>query len=133
MAVELTVTVYSTAHLFYNQSMNSRIRPKNLRQQVTAERKKSAVIFFTIIILALLYIGTTMLIGNLGLIKYLGLKKTKDNLASEIHTLENENKLMKTQIDALKNDPYYIEKNAREEFGLARPDEYIFQFQDNGK
>ncbi|MCL4537830.1 MAG: septum formation initiator family protein [Nitrospirae bacterium] len=113
--------------------MRGRIQPKNLRQQVTVERKRRNVVFFTIIILAFLYMGTTLLLGDMGLIKYLKLKKAKNNLETEITTLEKETKTLKTQINALKEDPYYIEKHAREEFGLAKPDEYIFQFQNDAK
>lgn len=107
------------------------MQPRNLRQLVTVERKRRNVIFFTVIILAFLYIGTSLLFGNMGFIKYLKLKKTKNGLETEITTLEKENKILKTQINALKEDPYYIEKYAREEFGLAKPDEYIFQFQND--
>ncbi|MDI6728042.1 MAG: septum formation initiator family protein [Thermodesulfovibrionales bacterium] len=113
--------------------MRGRIQPRNLGQQVAVERKKRNVVFFTVIILAFLYIGTTLLFGNMGFIKYLKLKKTKNSLETEIITLEKENKILKTQINALKEDPYYIEKHAREEFGLAKPDEYIFQFQNDSK
>lgn len=111
--------------------MRSKIQPRNLRQQVTVERKRRNIIFFTIITLVFLYIGTTLIFGDMGLIKYLKLKKTKNNLETEISVLEKENKILKSQINALKEDPYYIEKYAREEFGLAKPDEYIFQFQGN--
>ncbi|WP_333654676.1 FtsB family cell division protein [Dissulfurispira sp.] len=113
--------------------MRGRIQPRNLRQQVTVERKKRNVIFFTVIILALLYTSTSLLLGNMGFIKYLTLKKTKNSLETEITILEKENKILQAQINALKEDPYYIEKHAREEFGLAKPDEYIFQFQDDAK
>ncbi len=111
--------------------MRGRIQPRNLRQQVTVERKRRNIIFFTIIILAFLYMGTALILGDMGFIKYLKLTKTKNNLEVEINTMDKENKILKSQINALKDDPYYIEKHAREEFGLAKPDEYIFQFQND--
>lgn len=113
--------------------MRGRIQPKNLRQQVTVEKKRRNVVFFTIIILAFLYIGAALILGDMGFIKYLKIKKTKNTLETEISTIEKENKVLKSQINALKEDPYYIEKHAREEFGLAKPDEYIFQFQNDAK
>jgi cell division protein FtsB len=113
--------------------MRGKIQPRNLRQQVMVERKRRDVIFFTVIILAFFYISTSLLFGNMGFIKYLKLKKIKSNLEVEITTLEKENKILQTQINALREDPYYIEKHAREEFGLAKPDEYIFQFQNDTK
>ncbi|MBI5213397.1 MAG: septum formation initiator family protein [Nitrospirae bacterium] len=113
--------------------MRGRIQPKNLRQQVTVEKKRRNIVFFTIIILAFLYIGAALILGDMGLIKYFKIKKTKNTLETEISTIEKENKLLKSQINSLKEDPYYIEKHAREEFGLAKPDEYIFQFQNDAK
>ncbi|MBF0506418.1 MAG: septum formation initiator family protein [Nitrospirae bacterium] len=123
--------------IFYSHSdnitliMRGRILQSNLRQQVTVERKRRNVIFFTIVVLAFLYIGTALLFGNMGFLKYLKLAKTKNRLETEISTIDNENKSLKKQITALKSDNYYIEKYAREEYGLAKPDEYIFQFKEN--
>ncbi|MBI3592689.1 MAG: septum formation initiator family protein [Nitrospirae bacterium] len=108
--------------------MRGRIQPKNLRQQVTVERKRRNIIFFTIVILAFFYIGITLLFGDMGFIKYTKLKNTRNRLETEIRNMENENKTLKTHVNALKEDHFYIEKYAREEYGLARPDEYIFQF-----
>jgi cell division protein FtsB len=72
-----------------------------------------------------------MLPGDMGLVKYLRLVETKNMIEAEVKAMEEENKLLQAHIKALKEDPYYIEKHAREEFGLAKPNEYIFQFQDN--
>jgi cell division protein FtsB len=111
--------------------MRGRIQPKNLRQQVALERKRRSIIFFTVITLAFLYVIVNMLPGDMGLVKYLRLIETKNKIEVEIKAMEKENNLLQTHIRALKEDPYYIEKHAREEFGLAKPNEYIFQFQDN--
>ena len=35
---------------------------------------------------------------------------------------------LKLQLKSLKDDPFYREKLAREEYGLSKPDEYIFQY-----
>lgn len=111
--------------------MISKIQPRNLRQQVVIEKKKRNVIFFTIIVLASLYMGASLIFGDMGLIKYLGLQKTKNKLETEMKHIETENQRLKTEVHGLKHDPYYIEKHAREDFGLAKPDEYIFQFQND--
>ncbi|MEW6116203.1 MAG: septum formation initiator family protein [Nitrospirota bacterium] len=113
--------------------MRGRIRPKNLRQQVAVESKRRTVLFFSIVSVAFLYLSFTLLFGNMGFLKYNELKKTKSRLESEITTLEQENKQLKQHVTALKQDPFYIEKHAREEYGLAKPDEYIFQFNDNAR
>jgi len=111
--------------------MRAMIQPRNLRQQVVVEKKRRNVIFFTVIALASLYMGASLLFGNMGLIKYFGIQKTKNKLEAEMKHIETENQRLKAEIHSLKHDPYYIEKHAREDFGLAKPDEYIFQFQND--
>lgn len=113
--------------------MGDRIKTKNLRQQVNTEKRRRNIIFFTLIILAFIYLSVTLLIGDMGLPKYLHLQKNKKKIEAEIKIMEKENKALKTEVEALKKDPYYIEKSAREEFWLAKPDELIFQFQKNDK
>ncbi len=46
---------------------------------------------------------------------------------SEIARLERENKLLEEKIRKVKTDPYYIEKIARENYGLLKDGEYIFK------
>ncbi|MBN2655097.1 MAG: septum formation initiator family protein [Nitrospirae bacterium] len=113
--------------------MKYEIKPRNLRQQVAVERKRRNLVFFTVISLALIYLGINLLFGDMGLIKYMQLKNNKAKLETEIKTIKSENEAMKHQVTSLKQDPYYIEKYAREEYGLAKPDEYIFQFQKDAR
>lgn len=111
--------------------MKARTRQANLRQQVVVERRRRNVIFFTIVILAFFYMGIALLFGNMGFIKYLKLSKTKSRIEAEITAVDRENKALKAHVTALKDDNFYIEKYAREEYGLAKPDEYIFQFKND--
>ncbi|HEX8948094.1 MAG TPA: septum formation initiator family protein [Dissulfurispiraceae bacterium] len=113
--------------------MGGRIQPRNLRQQVVVERKRRDVIFFTVFVLLFLYMGVTLLFGNMGLLKYSKLRHNGTKLENEIHSMEQENKTLKSHVSALKENSFYAEKYAREEYGLARPDEYIFQFSENDK
>jgi len=43
--------------------------------------------------------------------------------------LREENTRLTLEVDALKNRPDYLEKVARDELGLVKPDELIFQLQ----
>ncbi len=113
--------------------MRGRIQPRNLRQQVTVEGKRRNIVFFTLVTLAFFYIVIALVLGNMGFLKYAALTKTKNTLVTDISTLEKENKALKTRVSSLKDDNFYIEKYAREEYGLAKPDEYIFQFKDDGR
>ncbi|NWF76680.1 MAG: septum formation initiator family protein [Nitrospirae bacterium] len=62
------------------------------------------------------------------MLRYKELLKKQSQLSDEIKKIELENKEFRTQIKLFKEDPFYIEKYAREEYGLAKPDEYIFQY-----
>ncbi len=99
-----------------------------LRKQVVSEVRKRRLVFFTIVLLSFIYLFINLTFGNMGLLRYLELNKTKTRLETEIKEISEENKQLGLQIDLLKKDPFYLEKYAREDFGLAKPDEYIFQY-----
>jgi len=64
----------------------------------------------------------------MSLFKLFELNDTQNNIKTEIASINKQNEQLRTQIKLLKEDPFYREKLAREEFGLAKPDEYIFQY-----
>lgn len=66
-----------------------------------------------------------------GILEVLESRKDVMALRASIAKLEKENSLLVQEIDALKNDPRYLEKIAREDLGLARPGETIFVFPDS--
>ena len=49
-------------------------------------------------------------------------------LDREIARLEALERKQKSEIDALKTDPAFVERTAREKLNLARPEETIFRF-----
>jgi cell division protein FtsB len=99
-----------------------------LEKQVIAEAKKNRMIFFTIIVLSFFYLSISLVFGDMGLVKYFELKKTRKNLEQQIAEVHQQNEQLKLQLKSLKDDPFYREKLAREEYGLSKPDEYIFQY-----
>ncbi len=99
-----------------------------LQRQVISERKKRRLVFYTLFVVAFLYIVVN-LVGDNGLFKYLELRNKKISIEAEITLLIEENKRLRSQIEAFRGDPFYIEKQAREDLGLARPDEYIFEYE----
>jgi cell division protein FtsB len=101
-----------------------------LRKQVVSEIKKRRLIAFTVILLGFIYLVISLVFGDMSLLKYVELNKRKTHLESQIKEMEQENKKLKSETESLKKDPFYKEKHAREEFGLARPDEYIFRYDD---
>jgi cell division protein FtsB len=100
-----------------------------LRKQVVNEVKKRRLVFYTVVILSFIYLSISLLFGDAGLFRYLELNRTKRSLEIELVEIGKQNQQIRTQIKLLKEDPFYREKFAREEFGLARPDEYIFQYE----
>ncbi len=99
-----------------------------LRKQVAAEVRKRRLIFFTVVLLSFIYLLISLIFGDMGLLRYKKLYQTKMHVETQIKEIEQENKQLKTQIKLLKEEPFYREKHAREDFGLAKPDEYIFQY-----
>jgi cell division protein FtsB len=100
-----------------------------LRKQVLSEIRKRRLIFYTFIILSFIYLSISLIFGDMGLLRYIELNKTKNNLERQIVDINNQNEQLKAQTKLLKENPFYKEKLAREKFGLARPDEYIFHFE----
>jgi len=99
-----------------------------LRKQVRSEVKKKKLIFLTFVSLSFLYLSISLLFGDMGLLRYLELHRTKTNLENQITEINRQNEQLKTQLKLLKEDPFYREKLAREEYGLAKPNEYIFHY-----
>ncbi|MEW6585889.1 MAG: septum formation initiator family protein [Nitrospirota bacterium] len=99
-----------------------------LRQQVVSEKRRRRLVFYTIIFLSFLYLVINIVFGDMGVLKYRDLRTKKINLEREMKEIEQDNTRLRAQIKSLKEDPYYREKHAREDFGLAKPDEYIFQY-----
>jgi len=61
---------------------------------------------------------------------FLAMRRTQkeiEYLRRQIQQVNAENRELASQIHALKTDPRFIERIAREELGLARPGELIFK------
>jgi len=99
-----------------------------LRKQVMSEVKKKKLIFLTFVSLSFLYLSISLLFGDMGLFRYLELHRTKISLETQITEINRQNEQLRTQLKLLKEDPFYREKLAREEYGLAKPNEYIFHY-----
>ncbi len=65
--------------------------------------------------------------GERGFLEVYAFSRHLERIESQIHTLEEQNKSLRSQVTGLQSDPYQIEKLAREDLGLARPDELVFE------
>lgn len=99
-----------------------------LRKQVTSELKKRRLVLFTIIFISFLYLFVNIIFGETGLIRYLELRDKRFRLEQEIKDVEMKNARLKSDLQQMKENPFYLEKHAREDFGMAKPDEYIFRY-----
>lgn len=99
-----------------------------LRKQVNAEVRKKRLIFLTFAILSFIYFSFSFVFGDMGLFRYLELNKTKKNIENEIAGIDRQNEQIRAQLKLFKEDPFYREKLAREEYGLSKPNEYIFKY-----
>ncbi|MGE5894624.1 MAG: FtsB family cell division protein [bacterium] len=99
-----------------------------LKNQIENERKKRRLVVSTALFLILLYLGMGFFLDDMGFLKYLHLKKVERKLVKDIALLEQENTALEGEINNLRTNPYYLEKHARENLNLSRPDEYIFLY-----
>ena len=99
-----------------------------LRKQVFSEVKKKRLIFFTFVVLSFIYLSISLVFGDMGLFRYLELNRTKMNMESQLSEINRQNEQLRTQLKLLKEDSFYREKLAREEYGLSKPNEYIFEY-----
>jgi cell division protein FtsB len=67
--------------------------------------------------------GALCLDGENGIRALWDLHRQEREARVEIATLEDEAKLLREQVDALRNDPFEIERRAREQLGMIRKNE----------
>jgi cell division protein FtsB len=65
--------------------------------------------------------------GTHGVLAMRRAQKEAASVEEEIHQINEENQQLQDRVKSLKTDPQAIERIAREELGLARPGEHIFE------
>ena len=63
--------------------------------------------------------------------QYQEVQRRKDALEEDVRLEERIIAHLKRQQERLQNDPRFVERIAREEFGLAKPGETVFRFTDD--
>lgn len=88
-------------------------------------KKVKFYIITSVVVLGTLY----LLFNSFGIIKYAKIKNELDDLNQRITQLEDENRKLEAEIDSLKrNVPAKIEKIARENYNMIRPNEKKIEF-----
>jgi cell division protein FtsB len=93
--------------------------------------KKKLILLFLAVFILTLFISSFNTKG--GLLALYRQKLLYDQLKAEIEFLKEENRRLAYEIKALREDPFYIEKIAREELTLAREGEIIYLLPKNEK
>jgi cell division protein FtsB len=77
-----------------------------------------------------LLLSLLALVGERGFWEVYKYNRHLQRIESRIHTLEEENQRLQRQVTGLRSDSYQVEKLAREDLGLVRSDELIFEIVD---
>ena len=101
---------------------------KALRQQVISELRVQRYVLNTALFMGLCYLLGTLCFGDMGLLRYLDLKDRRASIENELNVIMDQNTRAKMKLASANSDSYYLEKNARESFGMSSPDEYVFIF-----
>jgi cell division protein FtsB len=76
--------------------------------------------------IALIALAVGSVFGDRGILNLLQKRRELDSLRTELDDLRSENARLASEIAELRTSPRAIERLAREQLGLARPDETVF-------
>jgi cell division protein FtsB len=68
--------------------------------------------------------------GDRGLLEMWRMQRELERVVREMEIIEQKNATLAREVQRLRSDLGYIEKIAREELGLVRPGEIVFEFPD---
>ncbi len=71
--------------------------------------------------------------GERGLLRIYEMRQEKHKIEQKVTNLLKENDVLRQEIALLHNDRRYIERIARKDLGLVKPNEVIYQFPKTGK
>jgi len=102
------------------------MQENRLRRQVREEKKRQLYTINVALIFILIYIILNLIFWDMGFLRYRKLLKTYDTLYADVKALKDENAQLRNAIESFQRNDFLMERHAREDFGLAKPDEYIF-------
>ena len=86
-------------------------------------------VFLILVSLALLWVLLSPTTGVYGLLK---LRREAARLEQQTKALQQSNEELRQEIDRLQNDPEYLERVAREKYGMLKKNEQVFDFSGAG-
>ena len=106
-----------------------RIR-NTLKTDRSSRNARNKKLLIAACILLALYLLTSFVFGEMGVIKYYRMKAQYNTLTGEISTLKQDNSKLMREVHALKTDPDHLEQLARDKLGLARQGEIVYYYGD---
>jgi len=103
---------------------------KTVKVARSARRRK---VLAGLVLLVMLYGVWSLVVGEMGLIKYYRMRAQERSLRVEIAHLKQDNLRLIQEVRSLKHDPAYLERLARDMIGLARPGEVVYYYGDTGR
>lgn len=108
---------------------SKKVRDPNIEGLAWPSKKR----FKTMLMMSLGVLLLMLVVGIFnkdGLLEVVESENELNALKTNIARLENENQELKQEIFSINNNPKYLERIAREDLGLAQPNETIFVFSD---
>ncbi len=96
---------------------------EDLREEQMIRRRKQ----YRLLVLLLLLLAVLSFWGDRGLIHLYQLHRTKAELQAEIHRLREAVEALNQEVQAFKTQPGRLEEIAREDLGLVKPGEIVYQ------
>ncbi|MFW2387196.1 MAG: FtsB family cell division protein [Polyangiales bacterium] len=90
-------------------------------------RPSAALLPFALMVMAIMTVPTLVL-DEQGLPRYRKLRTELHELQDSNEELVREIATLKGEIEALRSDSSYVERIARDELGMVRDEEFVFQF-----
>jgi len=86
--------------------------------------------WLVIALLALAGLGMlwSLIMGEMGAVKYFRMRARENALRAEISHLKEDNQRLMQEVRSLRRDPAYLERIARDKIGLARPGEVVYYY-----
>lgn len=81
-----------------------------------------------LVVILLLALVAASVMGNRGLLRLYEMRRSRAALTREIGELAAANAALAEEVRALRTDPGRIEAIAREELGLVKPGELVYEF-----
>ena len=121
----------------YNHSLSIVVKAKDqvvLRDETQRSEPRARMRAWVLgTVIALIALGVGSVFGDRGILSMLREREKVEALQTQLEDLRAENARLSAEITDLRTSPRAIERLAREELGLARPDETVFLIRESAE